>query len=303
MLRAFVKRIPSLADLSRYDAVLVYREAALIGPEILERWVVRRGVPLIYVLDDPLFVPYRSPSNGPLSRLKSPGKVTRLCSLASTVIVNGSPLRIFAERHNRNVWVVPNLVDATTYQPRIRSAGVPPCLGWIGSPSTAGNLDLLAEPLRRLASRVVFELQVVGATRRTIGTVPCTWKPWTADSEVEDLGRFDVGLLPLGNHPWNPWKFNFKLAQYMALGIPPVCTPVGSNPEIVDHGVTGFLAASSGDWVRYLEELLTNDSLRQEMGAAGAEYAHRHFTVAANEDAIVGAFRSSLEGAPGARRR
>jgi glycosyltransferase involved in cell wall biosynthesis len=105
----------------------------------------------------------------------------------------------------------------------------------------------------------------------------------------------------LGDHPWNRWKFNYKLAQYMALGIPPVCTPVGANPQIVEHGVTGFLANSSEDWVRYLGQLLTDEGLRQRMGAAAAEYAHQHFTVAANKDAIVGAFRSALDRAPGGR--
>jgi glycosyltransferase involved in cell wall biosynthesis len=132
--------------------------------------------------------------------------------------------------------------------------------------------------------------------------VPCRSKAWAATSEVEDLRRFDVGLVPLGDHPWNPWKFNYKLAQYMALGIPPVCTPIGSNSEIVEHGVTGFLAATPDDWVRYLEELITNDRLRQQMGAAAARYAHSHFTVAANEGAIVGAFRSALDRPPGAHR-
>src|SRR5262249_31578651 len=158
------------------------------------------------------------------------------------------------------------------------------------------NLDILAKPLTELARRVPFAVGLVGTTRGAIGAVPCLSRQWSVSSEVKDLRRFDVGLLPLGDHPWNPWKFNFNLAQYMALGIPPVCTPMGSNPEIVDHGVTGFLAATSDDWVRYLEELITNDPLRQRMGAAAAEYAHSHFTVKANEEAIVGAFRSALEG-------
>jgi glycosyltransferase involved in cell wall biosynthesis len=81
----------------------------------------------------------------------------------------------------------------------------------------------------------------------------------------------------------------------MALGIPPVCTPVGSNPRIIEHGVTGFLASSPDEWVEHLEQLLTDEPLRQKMGAAAADYAHRHFTVEANEQTIVAAFRSGLE--------
>jgi glycosyltransferase involved in cell wall biosynthesis len=301
MARAFGRRVRFLRDLSGYDAVFVHREAALFGPEILERWVVRHRVPLIYGLDDPLFVPYHSPSNGALSRLKFPGKVARVCSLASSVIVNGPRLRTFAEAHNANVWMVPNLVDAATYRPQIRPAGTPPCLGWIGSASTASNLDILAEPLGTLARRMAFSVELIGTNRGAIGDVPCVATPWSASNEVEHLRRFDVGLLPLGDHPWNPWKFNFKLAQYMALGIPPVCTPAGANPEIIEHGVTGFLAATSDDWVRYLEDLLTDESLRHRMALAAAEYAHHTFTVEANQEAIVGAFESALDRVPGGR--
>src|SRR5436309_3380734 len=57
----FVSRV--LRRVSHYDAVLVNREATLIGPAVLERWVARRGIPLIYQLDDPLYIAYRSPSN------------------------------------------------------------------------------------------------------------------------------------------------------------------------------------------------------------------------------------------------
>jgi glycosyltransferase involved in cell wall biosynthesis len=295
MLEAIGRRVRLLKDLSCYDAVFVHREAALIGPEFLERWVVRIGLPLIYGLDDPLFVPYRSPTNGSLSRLKFPSKVARVCSLAKSVIVNSRPLQGFGQLYNSNVWIIPSLLDGSAFEPRTYRSRTPVVLGWSGSRSSAFNVDYVAQALGRLARNVPFELHIVGAERQTVGEVPCTSQPWVEATEVEDLQRFDVGLVPMGPHPWNDWKFSLKLAQYMALGIPAVGSPVGAIPDQIQHGVTGFLAATSDDWVRYLEELITNEPLRRRMGAAAAEYAHRHFTIAANEDAIVGAFRSALE--------
>ncbi len=55
MLRAYVERIGLLNKLGDYDAVFVYREAALLGPAILERMIARKK-PIIYQLDDPLYV-------------------------------------------------------------------------------------------------------------------------------------------------------------------------------------------------------------------------------------------------------
>src|SRR5712691_5461801 len=79
MLRAYFERLKLLRELDQFDAVFVYREAALLGPAFLEKMVARRGKPIIYQLDDPLFVPYTSPSNGYLSYLKFFGKISEIC--------------------------------------------------------------------------------------------------------------------------------------------------------------------------------------------------------------------------------
>jgi glycosyltransferase involved in cell wall biosynthesis len=80
----------------------------------------------------------------------------------------------------------------------------------------------------------------------------------------------------------------------MALGIPAVCTPLGSNPDVVQHGRTGFLADSHDEWVDALEELVTNHDRRREMSAAAADEAHRRYTVQANADRIIQAFRDAV---------
>jgi hypothetical protein len=98
MLRSLWRRGQEVADLRPYDAVFLYREAALVGPALFERWIARQGVPLIYALDDPLYVPYVSPANGYLSYLKCFGKVATICRLSRVVIVNSSHHRQFAER-------------------------------------------------------------------------------------------------------------------------------------------------------------------------------------------------------------
>src|SRR5437764_1322825 len=87
MVRSYANRIKLLRDLDDYDAVFVYREAALFGPAFLERQIARKK-PIIYQLDDPLFVPYRSPSNGYLSYLKFFGKIKEIIRLSTVVILN-----------------------------------------------------------------------------------------------------------------------------------------------------------------------------------------------------------------------
>jgi glycosyltransferase involved in cell wall biosynthesis len=295
MVRAYAGRLRLLRDLGRYDAVFVYREAALVGPAFLERLVVRRGKPLIYIVDDPLYVPYVSPFNGWLSYLKCFGKVAEICRMSKVVIVNSSHHREFASRYNRNVWFVPSVVDTDqyTYRPGGGRRG-PPCIGWSGSPSTAGNVTMLADVLRTLAGRVRHRVHLIGAPRFDLPGVRHTAQPWKADTEVDDLRQLDVGLVPLPCNEWNKRKFNLKVVQYMALGIPPVCTPLGDNRHVIQPGVNGFLAGSPDEWLDCLTRLARDESLRAAVGRRAAAEARDKYSLRANAANIVGAFRSAL---------
>lgn len=294
MVRAYVRQLRRALDIDAYDAVLVYREAALIGPEVIERLVARRK-PVIYQLDDPLYVPYRSPFNGYLSYLKFFGKVGRICRLSSVVIVNSPQHREYASRYSSSIWEIPSIVDGDVYRPRHGERSLDQVtLGWSGSKSTAANLRVIADPLREVLASREAALQLIGAETPPIPDVPCSTAPWRAATEVEDLANFDIGLVPLPFNAWNTRKFFLKLVQYMALGIPAVATPLGANPSVIESGVTGFLADTPEDWVSHLTSLIDDRDLRESIGARAAEVAHAHYTLDANAEKIVGAFRAAL---------
>lgn len=290
---ASYRRCFSIRDLESFDAVLVYREAALIGPALIERLVARRNVPLIYQLDDPLHIPYRSPSNGYFSYLKCFGKVHTLCRISDLVIVNSKPLEILARSHNRNVWRVPSLVDGKLYAPQPGAQATRNVtIGWSGSPSSSSNLAVIAEPLRRLEALTRHSLRIIGTETPPLPGLSYTARPWSAETEVVDLRKLQVGLVPVPDRPWNHWKFFMKVAQYMALGIPPVCSPIGSNPDVVEHGVTGFLATTPDEWLTSLQMLINDSELRAEMSQRAAEVAAKHYTLQAQTPRILAAFES-----------
>lgn len=295
MLKGYGRQLGALRRLSGYDAVLVNREAALAGPELIERLAARR-VPLIYQLDDPLYIPYRSPANGVLSYLKFFGKVGRLCALSTTVIANSPSNAEFARRHNRNVWEIPSVVDADVYdgwKPK-QGARDQVCIGWSGSATTVGNLKVIRAPLAKLGARDDVRLRFIGGDDFDLPEVPHEARLWNADTEVEDLRTFDIGLVPLPLTDWTPHKFYLKLVQYMAVGIPAVATPLGSNPIVIENGENGFLADTDEEWVTLLERLVEDQELRERLGKRAAEDAHRKYTLQANAEKIVGAFRSAV---------
>lgn len=295
ILKACGRRARTTRTLDDFDAVIVNREAALIGPAIVERVVARKGIPIIYQLDDPLYVPYRSPYNGYLSYLKFFGKVATICRLSQVVIANSRHHVEYASQYNANVRQIPSLVDGEEYVYRPNAAsGRSVCVGWSGSPSTAANLKTIEGVLEELGARDDLDLHFIGAESFDLPRVRYSSQVWNATTEVDDLRRIDIGLVPLPRDEWTRRKFYLKLIQYMALGIPAVCTPLGSNPDVIEHGVTGFLAETPSEWRDAIDRLVASPDLRADMGRRAAEVAHRKYTLDANKDHVVQAFRSAL---------
>ena len=294
MFRGYVARLGLLRDLDRYDAVFIYREAALLGPAFLEKMIARRGKPIIYQLDDPLYVPYRSPSNGYLSYLKFFGKIAEIIKLSKVVIANSSHIRDYAKQYNQNVWQIPSLVDTDKYSFEPQGDVDSVCIGWSGSPTTVPNLQIVRSALQQLADRGGHHVHLIGGTDFDLPGVRYTAQKWCRETEVEDLRKLQVGMVPLPVNEWNKRKFYMKSAQYMALGIPPVCTPLGSNPEVIEPGETGFLANTTAEWVECLGQLISDASLRKRMSAKAAQVAQEKFSLKANTEKIIQAFRAAV---------
>ena len=275
VLRGVWRRFAILRQLHRYDAVFVHREATAIGPAIIERLIARRGVPLVYDFDDPVWIPYRSPSNAMWSRLKCPAKTATICSLASVVIVGNRLLASYAKRFARNVHVVPSTIDLEQYPARrpARADGVA-TLGWTGSHSTLPFLSGVEGVLRAVAAVRPFRLAVIsnrescaldGLGDRVVA------RQWRAESEARDLADVDIGLAPFPSSGWTPWRCHGKILQYMAVGAVPVASPVGIVPDYIEDGKSGFLPASEQEWIARVCLLIDNPELRRDMGRAARE--------------------------------
>ncbi len=294
MLKAYAGRLRLLKKLDEFDAVFIYREAALFGPAFLERRVAR-SKPIIYQLDDPLFVPYKSPSNGYFSYLKFFGKIKEIIKLSTVVIVNSTKIREYAEQFNSNIWQVPSIVDTAkfTFKP---FPDVPNkvCIGWSGSPTTLKNLKLIETPLQEITRIDENDIHFIGGIDLGLKDVKYTSNVWSEKTEVEDLRRIQIGLVPLPENSWNKYKFIMKTAQYMALGIVPIGTPMASNLEVIQHGKNGFLASTEKEWIEYMRLLTKDHELRNKMSVRGAQEAVQKYSLEANKEKIVNAFRAAV---------
>ena len=299
--RLALKHLASLRDLSRFDAVFLYREMLPIGPAIIERLLALRGrPPIVFDFDDAIFLPSVSEANRPIAALKQPQKVATIIRHSDRVIAGNEYLAAYARRFNDAVTVIPTVVDTAKFVPRAApDNGVPrstPVVGWIGSPTTASYLVGLIPVLQRVHGTCPFVLRVSGAGDPIDAPGLDIEQPaWSLLGEVELFNTCDVGVYPLADDDWARGKCGFKAIEFMACGVPVVAAAVGVNREIIEDGVNGFLASTDAEWIEKLGRLLVDPELRRRLGAAGRRTIEQRYSLQVHAPAVAAAIREVLE--------
>lgn len=288
------RRGRELADVSGYDLVYIFREAALLGPPWFERKIAKSGVPVVFDFDDAVFVSYKSPSNGYLSYLKFPAKTAEICRLSRHIMAGNEYLADYARKNNQAVTIVPTTIDTDKYE-FVEKTGEPETItiGWSGSFSTIQHLDTIRDVLQDLAKTEKFRLRVIGTPVYKISGVDCEAMQWKSETELQDLRDIDIGLMPLPDEDWTKGKCGLKALQYMALGIPTICSPVGVNSTIIKDGVNGFLADGKDEWIDKIKQLMRSAELRRKLGRAGRETVEREYSAKAIAPKVLEVFRNA----------
>ena len=296
--RLLLRRLRLAAVTAGFDLVYIFRETALLGPAVAERVLRRRGLPYVFDFDDSVWIRYRSPTNAHWSYLRCPGKTATTCRLSHHVMAGNDTLAEYARRFASRVSVVPTTIDTDLYVPPPAKREVGMVIGWSGSYSTGPYLDLLRVVLPRLARRFRFRFVTIGAREFRVEGVNVEVRPWRRETELVDLGQFDIGVMPLPDAVWERGKCGLKALQYMALSIPAVVSPVGVNRSIIAHGQNGLLADTEEDWERALGQLLGDESLRRRLGQAGRLTVERDFSARAHAPRVAGILRSAVPPRP-----
>ncbi|WP_354643840.1 glycosyltransferase family 4 protein [Kitasatospora camelliae] len=220
--------------------------------------------------------------------------------VADAVTVTMEPLAEQVRRFNPNVHVVPNYLPAWLLQherPRRDDGAV--TIGWGGSATHHMDVQEIGAQLRQVMARNPHtELHLIGADyRKEFGARErVRHTGWTATPA--DYWRaidFDVMLAPLRAHVFNASKSALRCLEAAMLGIPVIASDYGPYAAFVRHGETGFRVRRDHEWGRYLRDLVNDQAMREEMGAAARRQA-ADWTIEGNVDAwaeVITACRES----------
>lgn len=295
LLAGFAKRLSLLFRIWQYDFVFIHREASPVGPPIFE-WIISKIFKkrIIYDFDDAIWLTDRKNESTLLRSVKCRSKVSWICRWSYKVSCGNSYLYTYAKQFQQNVICVPTTIDThhlhnpSLFTKEQRNHIV---IGWTGSHSTLkyfasleGVLQKLTEKYRNLRIIVIADQP---PSRFFNGL---EFIPWSTDTEMTDLLKIDIGIMPLPDDEWSKGKCGFKALQYMAMEIPTVAAPVGVNTTIIDHGINGFLCTTDTEWTDALEALINDPELRRKMGKKGREKVEHFYSVASNTPTFLSLF-------------
>lgn len=269
----FVKRGCDLLAIHVVDLVVVEGQLFPYCPATIERLLVRLKRKIVIELDDAIY----------LTRFHQ-RKIPALLRIASGAIVGNQTLAQYAQAFTDDVIVVPTVVDTDRFRPAESSTAHPHqsevmTIVWVGLAYNLPYLELLAPTIRELQRTDRVRFRVISSRPPRLPEVEVDFTPWTFGSEVEELQRCHIGVMPLPNDEWARGKCGLKLLQYMAVGLAAVASPVGVNREIVQDGANGFWAQTEDEWHSRLLSLCRDSTLRVRMGQVARRTVEERYSL------------------------
>jgi len=193
--------------------------------------------------------------------------------------------------------VIYNFVDPAVFAPRRRSGLrlAPPesrVLMHVSNFRPVKNIPQVIHIFAEVRRRIPSKLVMVGDGPEKAGAEQLA-RELRVERDVLFLGNQDCmeELLPLADVfllPSSSESFGLVALEAMSAEVPVVASNAGGLPEVIDHGVTGYLHDSghTAGFVSSVLRLLENASLRRQMGRAGRRVARERFNI----DEMVGRY-------------
>jgi glycosyltransferase involved in cell wall biosynthesis len=242
---------------------------------------------LVYSIDDNLL---------DLDAVPLPARqaVRFFCRHADAILVSTSYLKERLQRLNPHIYVIPNTLDERLFAtegkslPGLHQSSKLLTIGFMGTFTHDADLMIALQALRTVLRHHLgaVQLQLVGGIANHgllqlfQGLPILVQHPSAADAAYPNFipwmqknFKWDIGIAPLEDTPFNRSKSDIKFLDYSALGIPGIYSCVSAYTSTVHHLETGWLTKNTpAAWVEALETLLADADLRARLAHNAQAY-------------------------------
>ena len=274
------QRVQSFTRLRQTEVVILQRKLM----HLWQLYLLRRVSPLlVFDFDDAIFLRNSYSAKGMLSRARM-HRFGAAIRAADAVVAGNAFLReqVWSRQPDARAHLIATCVDVSAYPKALHwRTGPGVQMVWIGSASTLRGMELSRPLMEEIGHRSRgIRLKLICDRFLHFCHLAVTNCRWSQATEAAELSACDIGVSWIPDDLWSRGKCGLKCLQYMAAGLPVVANPVGVQADMVQHGVTGFLAETPAQWSEAVNLLANNPQLRQQMGEAGRERVEKSFSVA-----------------------
>lgn len=214
-------------------------------------------------------------------------RLRRALELSDRLVVTTEPLRDYYQAFVPETRVIPNaLVEATWFDlpvtPRERRGKLR--VGWAGAQQHLGDLDMIQAVVKHFSTTVDWVF---------MGMCPPSIQPHVKEVHPfvsinvypQTLANLDldIAIAPLEDNAFNTCKSNLRLLEYGAMGWPVVCSDV--YPFRTDDPPVVRVSNEADAWIAAIEQLITNASLRADLGARLNQWVKTRYSLGVHTDA------------------
>ncbi|NDP28057.1 MAG: glycosyltransferase family 4 protein [Flavobacterium sp.] len=262
-----------LFNKKKFDVIIIEKELVTFMPFFIEK-ILLKGSKIILDYDDNINARYQVG----IAKYFLSRKILKLAKIANSITIGNNWYRDFYNGIDQNkIHYLPTVIDRDLYS-QYKTEFMKEefmTIVWVGSISTVKYLKKIDDVLVKLQTEFNFKLKVIGA--KVDLNCNAYFVDWDAETEILELKKSDIGVMPLEDTDWEKGKCGFKLIQYLASGLPVVASNSPANIEIVFPNC-GYIANNEKEWYDYLSILLSSAMLRRAYGISGKDRIFNYYS-------------------------
>lgn len=281
----------SFNNLQLSEAVIFYRTPYTKEVEALYKEARRLSIPIIYDIDDLIF---------DIKAYSAYLEKTKLSKETKNDLLKGAELYALALKNSDifitttkelqiraralfpalKIFILPNAITKyltdTSKQKSYPLGDTSNIKIFYGSGTSTHNEDfeLISRPMAKILQKYPnVELWIAGLLKlpdymnefdKQIKRIPLL----PTGDYLELIQKFNIAVVPLVDSVFNRSKSNIKYIESSYFSIPSVCSSLPEFSNIIDDGLTGFLAKNEDEWYSSLCSLIDSATKRKEVGKA-----------------------------------